>query len=161
MCCGGCVVVVCCGVLWCVAVVCCGMLLWCVVVCCCGVLLWCVAVAVVAVAVVAVAVVAVAVVAVVAVVVVAVAVVVVVSVTYERARISTSPQDELANPLEPSSTHRCERSKARKTGAQLRHSRRSAKNDAKCVKKPIIATKNAEYVIPGCAAQLNVHINRR
>ena len=62
--------------------------------------------------------------------VVVVVVVVVVPVTYEPACMSTTPQDELANPLEPSSTHRCERSKARKTGAQLRENRRSAKNDA-------------------------------
>ena len=32
--------------------------------------------------------------------------------------------------------HSCERSKARKTGAQLRDNRKSAKNDAKCVKSP-------------------------
>ena len=57
------------------------------------------------------------------------------SVTCERVCISTAPQDELANPLEPSSTHSCEHSKARKTGAQLRDNRRSAKNGAKCVKK--------------------------
>ena len=38
---------------------------------------------------------------------------------------------------EPSSTHSCGRSRARKTGAQLRDTRRSAKNDAKCVKKPL------------------------
>ena len=50
--------------------------------------------------------------------------------------MSTAPQDELANPLEPSSTHTCEHSKARKTGAQLRDNRRSGKNEAKCVKNP-------------------------
>ena len=47
---------------------------------------------------------------------------------------------ELADPLEPSSTHSCEHLKARKTGAQLRDNRRSAKNDAKCLKKPFITT---------------------
>ena len=57
------------------------------------------------------------------------------SVTYERVCMSTPPQDELTNPLEPSSTHSCEHSKARKTGAQPRDNRRSAKNDAKCVEK--------------------------
>ena len=46
-----------------------------------------------------------------------------------------SDSRRLRHPGEQSSTHSCERSKARKTGAQLRHSRRSAKNDAKCVKK--------------------------
>ena len=51
----------------------------------------------------------------------------------------TAPHDELASPPEPSSTHSCEHSKARKTGAQLRDNQRSAKNDAKCVKKTIIA----------------------
>ena len=40
-------------------------------------------------------------------------------------------------PLEPSSTHSCERLKARKTGAQLRDNRRSEKNDAKCVEKAL------------------------
>ena len=40
---------------------------------------------------------------------------------------------ELATPPEPSSTHSCERSKTRKTGAQLRDNRKSTKNDAKCV----------------------------
>ena len=40
-------------------------------------------------------------------------------------------------PLKPSSTHSCERSKARRTGAQLQDNRRSAKNDAKCVRKAL------------------------
>ena len=64
--------------------------------------------------------------------------------------MSTAPQDELANPLEPSSTHSCERSKARKTGAQLRDNRKSAKNDAKCVKKALHHHHNttAESCVP-------------
>ena len=45
----------------------------------------------------------------------------------------------LRHPGEPSTTKNSSSSRARKTGAQLRHSRRSAKNYAKCVKKPIIA----------------------
>ena len=69
----------------------------------------------------------------------------------------------LRHPGEPSTTKNSSSSRARKTGAQLRHSRRSAKNDAKCVKKPIIAaiSKIAGNVVPVCVAQLNVHINRR
>ena len=47
-------------------------------------------------------------------------------------------------------------SRAPKTGAQLRDNRRSAKNDAKSVKIPLIAaiTKNAGSVVPVCVAQL-------
>ena len=40
-------------------------------------------------------------------------------------------------PLEHSNTHSCERSKARKTGAQLR---RSAKNDARCAENTLHRT---------------------
>ena len=60
---------------------------------------------------------------------------------------------------EPSSTHRCERSKARKTGAQLRDNRRSAKNDAKCVKKPNHRHHNAsdESCVPVSVVQQDVH----
>ena len=39
--------------------------------------------------------------------------------------------------MEPSSTHSCERSKARKTGAQLRESRRSTKKWRKMRRKPL------------------------
>ena len=53
-----------------------------------------------------------------------------------RCRVTwESESRRLRHPLEPSSTHSCERSNARKTGAQLRDNRRSAKNDAKCVEK--------------------------
>ena len=60
------------------------------------------------------------------------------------------------HPGEPSTTKNSSSSRARKTGAQLWHSRRSAKNDAKCVKKPIIAaiSKNAGSIVPVCVAQL-------
>ena len=47
-------------------------------------------------------------------------------------------------------------SRAPKTGAQLRDNQRSAKNDAKSVKIPVIAAikKNAGSVVPVCVAQL-------
>ena len=67
-----------------------------------------------------------------------------------------SDSRRLRHHLEPSSTHSCERSKARKTGAQLRDNRRSAKNDAKCVKKPLHCC-NTPSRVPFTAAQLNVH----
>ena len=54
-----------------------------------------------------------------------------------RCRITwESDSRRLRHLLEPSSTHSCERSKARKTGVQLRDNRRSAKNYAKCGENP-------------------------
>ena len=55
-----------------------------------------------------------------------------------------SDSRRLRHPGEPSTTKNSSSSRARKTGAQLRDNRRSAKNDAKCVKKPFTAAKNAK-----------------
>ena len=61
-----------------------------------------------------------------------------------RCRVTwESDSRRLRDPLEPSSTHSCERSKARKTGAQLRDNQGSAKDDAKCVKTPFTAIINS------------------
>ena len=65
-----------------------------------------------------------------------------------------SDSRRLRLPPEPS-THSCEQPRARKTGAQLRDTRRSAKNDAKCVKKPLHCCSTPSRV-PFSAAQLNV-----
>ena len=46
-----------------------------------------------------------------------------------------SDSRRLRHPLEPSTTKNSSSSRAEKTGAQLQDNRRSAKNDAKCVKK--------------------------
>ena len=68
-----------------------------------------------------------------------------------------------APPWSPRRRRTLHRRGARKTGAQLRDNRRSAKNDAKCVKKPIIAaiSKTAGSSAPSELHNWNVRCHRR
>ena len=83
-------------------------------------------------------------------------VVIVVSETTEARKMSMSTKSCANWQGEPSMAKNSSPSRAPKTGAQLRDNRRSAKNDAKSVKIPLIAaiTKNAESIVPVCVAQL-------